>query len=329
LQDLYHPSELGPASPFTAQLLRLLMLPTLEEMRQEAAKQAAEPLVGVQTPLEYIEGLQVLPLRSRTLPPFTCTNTVLVDGGNGQWALIDPGASAEGSPSLAALLRQRPRAPSIYLTHFHADHCAALSVIAEIRPEAKLYVHAASIGRVPQVLKNTIPLKLPVAPGRLDIWIGKQRLQCLPAPGHTDDHLCFWHPATNTLLAGDHAVGVGSAVLDPSVGSMRQYFATTRALIDLKPKVVIPAHGPLNCLGTEFLTLLLKHRVDREEAILAAVNAGHRELTAITAAAYQDVPPAMLTLAASNAALHLSKLHQEGRLPPGHDWATEFKKAAM
>ena len=48
------------------------------------------------------------------------------------------------------------------------------------------------------------------------------------------------------LIAGDHVVGFGSAVLDPVTGSMTRYFESTRKMIDLDPKLVLPAHGPPN-----------------------------------------------------------------------------------
>lgn len=50
-------------------------------------------------------------------------------------------------------------------------------------------------------------------------------------PGHTDGHLVVFEPSTRTLLAGDHVVGVGSAVLDPECGDMAQYLQSTRHVI--------------------------------------------------------------------------------------------------
>lgn len=52
----------------------------------------------------------------------------------------------------------------------------------------------------------------------------------------------------------------------------------------------------------------------RENAILAAVNAGHVSLDAIVQQVYKDVPQAMWEVAKSNIKLHLRKLQQEGKI---------------
>jgi glyoxylase-like metal-dependent hydrolase (beta-lactamase superfamily II) len=53
--------------------------------------------------------------------------------------------------------------------------------------------------------------------------------RALYTPGHTDGHLTVWIERSRTLLAGDHACGVGSARLDAdSGGDMADYMSSTR-----------------------------------------------------------------------------------------------------
>ncbi len=60
-------------------------------------------------------------------------------------------------------------------------------------------------------------------------------VEAIEAKGHTDGHMMLWDHTAKVLVAGDHVVGFGSAVLDHcSGGDMAHYFDTTRALIELE-----------------------------------------------------------------------------------------------
>lgn len=128
------------------------------------------------------------------------------------------------------------------------------------------------------------------------------------------------------MIAGDHIVGIGSAVLDFQNGDMSKYFKSTKELISLSPRLALPAHGPPSYSPVALLEMYLKHRTERENAILkgslttsfinqVAYNEGHESLDAIVSIVYKDVNQELWGAAKSNIALHLRKLMDEGRIP--------------
>lgn len=106
--------------------------------------------------------------------------------------------------------------------------------------------------------------------------------------------MALWEKTGRVLLAGDHIVGVGSAVLDAecvlpvrcficmrcltraltstsSGGDMRTYLETTRRFLDLQPALAVPAHGPLSYDPVPLLQSYIAHRQAREDQILTAI----------------------------------------------------------
>jgi len=133
-------------------------------------------------------------------------------------------------------------------------------------------------------------------------------------PGHTDGSLSLFHNPTRTLVPGDHIVGVGSAVLDPHHGSMKQYFETTKNMIAMNPRVALPAHGPPNYFPVQLLNTYLRHRQDREDKIFQAYQSGHTTIEGILQVVYGDTPKALWPAASSNISLHLAKLRDDGKI---------------
>jgi len=95
---------------------------------------------------------------------------------------------------------------------------------------------------------------------------------------------------------------------------MKHYFESTRKMISLNPRIVLPAHGPPNFNPLPLLNTYLKHRQEREDNILQCYNSGHRSLDEIVRNVYSDVPEHMWPVAKSNIDLHLQKLEAEGKL---------------
>ncbi len=48
-------------------------------------------------------------------------------------------------------------------------------------------------------------------------------------PGHARGHLCFYEARTGTLISGDNIVGLGSVLIDPPEGNMRDYLHHSNA----------------------------------------------------------------------------------------------------
>src|SRR4029079_12889883 len=48
-------------------------------------------------------------------------------------------------------------------------------------------------------------------------------LRVMHTPGHARGHLCLYEERTGTLISGDNIVGLGSVLIDPPEGNVRQY----------------------------------------------------------------------------------------------------------
>ncbi|XP_020595413.1 uncharacterized protein LOC110035521 isoform X2 [Phalaenopsis equestris] len=279
---------------------------------------------------EYPLGLIVAPMKSRTQKPFSTTNLVLIVAEDetiesetnesaifkhGEALLVDPGCSVQQHSDLEDLINALPRKLLVFLTHHHYDHIDGLSVIDKCNPDAILLAHPNTLRRI-----NTTSWShesLPISGGET-LQIGRQKLEIVFAPGHTDGHAALLHLNSNSLIVGDHCVGHGSAVLDiTSGGNMKDYFETTYNFLDLKPNVLIPMHGRVNLWPQNMLCGYLKHRRERELRILKAIEDGAETLFDIVAKVYADVSRSLWLAASSNVKLHVDHLAYQNMLPKG------------
>ncbi|WVZ72125.1 hypothetical protein U9M48_020635 [Paspalum notatum var. saurae] len=217
---------------------------------------------------EYPPGITLVPMKSKTLPPFRTTNLVIVRATNGAGGsafsepfasgdalLIDPGCSSHVHAELADLVDSIPKRLLVLVTHHHHDHIEGLSVVQRCNPDAVLLTHQNTMNRIGNWKTGYTSVT-----GGEKISIGDQELQVIFAPGHTDGHMGLLHVNTNTLIVGDHCVGHGSATLDSrSGGNMKDYFETTYKFLNLSPHVLIPMHGRINLWPKLMLCGYLRH----------------------------------------------------------------------
>src|SRR6185436_13453279 len=100
-------------------------------------------------------------------------------------------------------------------------------------------------------------------------------LRALHTPGHARGHLCFHDADRGALLTGDNIVGVGSVLIDPPEGNMRDYLHSLermRALPNLS--VLFGGHGPAVAAPYRKIDEYISHRLERERNILEAVQNG-------------------------------------------------------
>lgn len=277
---------------------------------------------------EYPPGVMLVPMKSRTGKPFCTTNLIVMVSDSditiseesehvyyGDALLVDPGCCTQSHTELADLVTALPRKLVVFVTHHHYDHVDGLSVVQRCNPDAILLAHKNTMNRIG---KEMWSLGYTSISGGEKICIGRQSLEAIFAPGHTDGHLSLLHVTTNSLIVGDHCVGHGSAVLDlTSGGNMKDYFETTYRFLELSPHVLIPMHGRINLWPKRMLCGYLKHRRDRESSILKAIESGAETIYDIITKVYADVDTKLWLLASSNVRLHVDYLAHQEKLPKG------------
>jgi glyoxylase-like metal-dependent hydrolase (beta-lactamase superfamily II) len=155
------------------------------------------------------------------------------------------------------------------------------------------------------------------------IQAGGEPLTVIHTPGHSPDHLAFWHESSRTLFTGDLVV-LGSSVMIhwSRGGDLAQYLDSLARLQALDPKRLLPAHGPSIDDPQAVLAGYIEHRLERERQVVAALGVGHSTVQAIAESIYDGLAPALMPAAQENVRAHLEKLKAEGRASHVNDrWA--------
>lgn len=143
-------------------------------------------------------------------------------------------------------------------------------------------------------------------------------LRVVLTPGHSPGHVCLVEPVTKVLLAGDMISGFGSVGIFPPNGSVADYIASLRRLLDeyeTTPfSAVCPGHGPVIADARAKIAEYIEHRLQREEEIYAALRDGHTTLDDLVPVIYPDVNENFARAARGTLFMHLLKLIEDGRV---------------
>jgi len=262
--------------------------------------------------IEFVRDIWVLPIRTRTLPPASCTN-VWMPGGR-RFVLVDPASGEPGEAArLLAVVAKRVASgasvDAVVLTHHHRDHVTGAGAIAA-ELGIPVLAHAETLARLD-------PLPAEVATRELKdgdlLELDGMTLRAVHTPGHAPGHLAFFDAERRVLIAGDLVSGLSTILVGFSDGDMDAYLDSLRRCAALDARIVLPSHGPP--LPGKAIAATISHRAEREGKIVATLSDGiPRELAAIAEAAYADTPDAPRFLRDLQTRAHLERLIRRGRV---------------
>lgn len=227
----------------------------------------------------------------------TGTNTYLLTGAVP--TLVDAGI---GDPahleSIAATLAGVPLA-RVVITHGHSDHASGLAALHERWPVLLVFDP-----RDADVVREQ---------GSQRIAAGDGYLTPIHTPGHSPDHFCFLDESVGDVYCGDLARANGTIVVPGRKGgNLRQYLDSLKRIRDLKPRRLLPGHGPVVTDPAALIDGYLAHRADREAQVIEVLRRGPATPEEIAPAIYGRLADNIGLAAIETVYAHLVKLEEDG-----------------
>ncbi|NKM20239.1 MBL fold metallo-hydrolase [Rhizobium laguerreae] len=287
-------------------------------MDSSAFDLAFEPAYGQAVPV--VSGVERVTVNNPGPFTFFGTNSYIV--GSSSVAVIDPGPEDEAHfQALMAALAGRA-VTHIFVSHTHRDH-------SPLARRLQAATGAVTVGQGPH--RPARPLRageinpfsessdLSFVP---DIAIGDGEtitgdgwsLSAVLTPGHTANHAAFALAGRDILFSGDHAMAWSTSIVAPPDGSMADYMTSLDRLIARDDRLLLPGHGGPVTEPASFLKALKAHRLKREQAVLARIQAGDRGIAEMVKAIYRDTDPKLHGAAALSVLAHIEDLVERGMI---------------
>ncbi|WSH66153.1 MBL fold metallo-hydrolase [Rhizobium ruizarguesonis] len=279
---------------------------------------AFEPAYGQAVPV--VAGVERVTVNNPGPFTFFGTNSYIV--GSSSVAVIDPGPEDEAHyQALMAALGGRA-VTHILVSHTHRDHSPLASRL-------QAATGAVTVGQGPH--RPARPLR----EGEINPFSESSDLSFVPdlalgdgetlsgdgwaltsvlTPGHTANHAAFALEGRDILFSGDHVMAWSTSIVAPPDGSMADYMASLERLIARDDRLLLPGHGGPVTETASFLRALKAHRLRREQAVLARVQAGDRQIAAMVKVIYRDTDPKLHGAAALSVLAHIEDLLERGEI---------------
>ncbi|MGD8475215.1 MAG: MBL fold metallo-hydrolase [Anaerolineae bacterium] len=309
-----------------------------------------------ETPLEYLHAIE-LP----TPYPVGPVTAYLAGAPGEPLTLIDTGPRTGATrAALDAGLKRLgygvPDLQRIVITHAHVDHYGLASDLVA-QSQAKLWTHAWNIvtlghsdkdrmrrisfyaelmrqAAVPDDIVKAIgqatgavnryaqPVAVDATLQEGDtLSMANRTWQVLHTPGHSAGLLCFYEPASQTLLSSDHLLADISSnpVVEPPPPGMRErlrslalYRQSLERVAAIKIARALPSHGPVIDDVPGLVRQRLAFHQRRMDRVLEALCQGARTTWDVTKLLFPDLSALDTFLAISEAIGHLEVLELEG-----------------
>ncbi|HKV33224.1 MAG TPA: MBL fold metallo-hydrolase [Pyrinomonadaceae bacterium] len=257
------------------------------------------------------------PVRTPTRPPATHTCCYLIHTSQ-EMLVVDPGSPYEDEQQALAecideMIAEGRRVREIIITHLHPDHISGVNALkAHLGGDVPIATHAQTAEALTEIQVDRL-----IADGDVITLEGEPqiRLRAMHTPGHARGHLCFHDADRGVLLTGDNILGVGSVLIDPPEGNMRDYLDSLQRMRSLPNlSVLLGGHGPAVASPYKKIDEYISHRLEREQRILQAVREGATNPEQIVAKVYTDISPKAYAMAERAVLAHLEKLREDGAI---------------
>jgi glyoxylase-like metal-dependent hydrolase (beta-lactamase superfamily II) len=183
----------------------------------------------------------------------------------------------------AQLLLHRLEVPMVHPRYLEIDQLVE-EVGRYLRVHGVPHPEASELKNSSRELRGFVKPAVPTLQldGTETIELGCHRLRVEWTPGHSPGHVCLFDPSSRVLFAGDQLLPDAS----PNIGLHPQstpnplddYMAGLRRLVELGPRLVLPAHGRPFDEAAPRVDALIAHHERRKRQILDII--GDQEVSA-------------------------------------------------
>jgi len=303
--------------PVVIMLQHLAENPDLEHFARAIEKTTNGYRNGNLHEVRFSPGVVLAPLQTPTLPPATTTNCYVV--GHDKLWVVDPGSPDPREQQrlldlLDELCRDGAELQGVLLTHHHPDHVGGVHALCKAR-NLRAHGHALTLDRIApgiprgDVLDDGARIELGKAPDGTPGW----HLEAIHTPGHDRGHLCFRESRYGAMLVGDMMSTISTIIIDPPEGHLATYLQSLEKIGERSISTLYPAHGPAMRDGGKLVQKYLRHRRQRETALLKVLAESPGTLDELLPKVYWDADPRLFPFAARSLQAGLEKLQEEGR----------------
>lgn len=263
--------------------------------------------------MELEPGIHQLTFGREPLPGFPPPNAFLVFGSESA-VLIDAGWESEDDHRARAAYIREVNAPpisEIIVTHRHPDHAGgALHLHRETG--APIACHPNDREAIEQErLHSEAAVAREMRDGdKRDL--GGISLEAVFTPGHTAGCIALLSPERKALFTSDTVMAVSTTSIAPQDGDLAAYMSTLRLLQDVDARIMYAGHGGPVQDPSRRLEALIRHREERERAILDALRDGPLTPAELRVRIYKGLPEARERLAERQLVTTLVKLIADG-----------------
>jgi hydroxyacylglutathione hydrolase len=204
----------------------------------------------------------VLHLKSFTFNPFS-ENTYVLYTDSGAAVIVDPGMYHAGEDKILFdfIAEHKLQVQQIINTHCHLDHVFGVySAVTKYKvpfsfhaQEQEVYGWVAEAAMRYGVQIGMLPPPDYYIESNSSIMLDGEELQVLFTPGHSPGHICFYHAASATLVAGDNLFLRSIGRIDLPGGDTNTLMHSIRSVLYVLPDntKVFSGHGDPTTIGDE------------------------------------------------------------------------------